>query len=228
MPIASGLNILDHWIARPIREEHLFGNLSLPALQNLQAITSTAIYPKSAILFLAGQQPRGVFVLRGGKAKLSNALKNKSINSRTSEAGDVLGLSATIANRPYEVTAEMVEPGQANFIARRPLLQFLSEHGQVALRVAEQLCHNYYTMYEEIALQRSPAEKFARLLLEWSEKTEQIKMTINRQEIAAILGTTPATVTRLFSEFKKKRILQLKGTALTICNRPALQKIVQT
>ena len=59
-----------------------------------------------------------------------------------SEAGDVLGLNATISNRPYEVTAEMMEPGQANFIARDALLQFVREYGEVALRVAEQLSRN--------------------------------------------------------------------------------------
>ena len=55
-----------------------------------------------------------------------------------------MGLNATISNRPYEVTAEMMEPGQANFIARDALLKFLREYGEVALRVAEQLSRNYY------------------------------------------------------------------------------------
>ena len=64
------------------------------------------------------------------------------LNMTFSEAGDVLGLNATISNRPYEVTAEMMEPGQANFIARDALLQFVREYGEVALRVAEQLSRN--------------------------------------------------------------------------------------
>lgn len=42
-------------------------------------------------------------------------------------------------NRPYEVTAEMVERGQANFIARDAFLQCLREYGEVAVRVAGQL-----------------------------------------------------------------------------------------
>ncbi len=63
----------------------------------------------------------------------------------------------------------MTAPGQANFIARDALLQFLREYGDVALRVAEQLSHNYYAAYEEIlqtlGLTSSPSEKFAKLLL---------------------------------------------------------------
>jgi CRP/FNR family transcriptional regulator, cyclic AMP receptor protein len=109
-----------------------------------------------------------------------------------------LGLNATISNRPYEVTAEMMEPGQANFIARDALLQFLREYGEVALRVAEQLSRNYYTAYEEIrtlGLTSSPAEKFAKLLLSWSpdwgnaNEPAHVKMTLTHEEIAEMLGT---------------------------------------
>jgi len=144
-----GLNILDDCVTCPVREEHLFCNLPLPAVQKLNDMKSTAIYPKSAVLFIEGQRPRGVFVLCTGKVKLStSSSEGKTIITKISEPGDVLGLNATISNHPYEVTAEMIEPGQANFIPRDSLLQFLREHGEVALRIAEQLSRNYYVAYE--------------------------------------------------------------------------------
>ena len=231
-----GLNIIDNCLICPVREEHLFCNLSLPAVQRLNEIKSTAVYPKSAMLFIEGQQPRGVFVLCAGKAKLStSSSEGKTIITKISEAGDILGLNATISNRPYEVTAEMMEPGQANFIARDSLLQFLREHGEVALRVAEQLSLNYYTAYDEIrtlGLTNSPSEKFAKLLLSWSpakgnpNQPAQLKMTLTHEEIAEMIGTTRETVSRLFSDFKKKQVLQIKGSTLIIRDRPALEKML--
>jgi CRP/FNR family transcriptional regulator len=234
-----GLNILDNCLTCPVREEHLFCNLSVHAGQRLNEIKSTAVYPKGAMLFIEGQQPRGVFLLCAGKAKLSTSSREgKTIITKLSESGDVLGLNAVISNRPYEVTAEMMEPGQANFIPRESLLQFLKDHGEVALRVAEQLSRNYYTAYEEIrtlGLATSPSEKFAKLLLSWTPKSansdgngSQVKLTLTHEEIAEIIGTTRETVSRLFSEFKKKQLLQLKGSTLVIRNRPALEKIVQS
>ncbi len=233
-----GLNILDNCLVCPVREEHLFCNLPLPAVQRLNEIKSTAIYPKSAMLFIEGQQPRGVFVLCTGKAKLSTcSSEGKTVITKISTAGDVLGLNATISNRPYEVTAEMIEAGQANFIARDALLQFLREYGEVALRVAEQLSSNYYTAYEEIrtlGLTTSPSEKFAKLLLSWAAEappgngTQQLRLTFTHEEIAEMIGTTRETVSRLFSEFKKKQLLQVKGAMLTIRNKPALEKMVHS
>ena len=231
-----GLDILDNCLACPVREEHLFCNLSPPALQKLNEIKSTAVYPKGAVLFIEGQQPRGVFVLCAGKAKLSTSSgEGKTLITKISDAGDVLGLNATISNHPYEVSAEMIEPGQANFIPRDALLRFLADHGEVALRVAQQLSSNYYTAYEEIrmlGLTSSPGEKFAKLLLSWYPEKQQgngqaqIKLTLTHEEIAEMIGTTRETVSRLFSEFKKKQLLQVKGSTLILHNKPALEKIV--
>ena len=98
----------------------------------------------------------------------------------------------------------------------------------MALRVAEQLSRNYYTAYEEIrtlGLASSPSEKFAKLLLSWSSKTTQsdgstqVRLTLTHEEIAEIIGTTRETVSRLFSDFKKRQLLQLKGSTLLIRNR---------
>jgi CRP/FNR family transcriptional regulator len=231
------LTILDNCVTCPVREEHLFCNLPGPALQKLNEIKSTAVYPKAAMLFIEGQQPRGVFVLCIGKVKLSTSSKEgKTIITKVAEPGDVLGLNATVSNRPCEVTAEMVEPGQANFIARDAFLQFLREHGEVAVRVAEQLSQNYYTAYEEIrtlGLTSSPSEKFAKLLLSWADSKNatngsQVKLTLTHEEIAEMIGTTRETVSRLFSEFKKKQLLQVKGATLMIRNKEALQRMLQS
>ena len=230
-----GLKVLDNCISCPVREEHLFCNLSPSAIQKLNDIKSTAVYPKSAMLFIEGQQPRGVFVLCTGRAKLStSSSEGKTIITKISEAGDVLGLNATVSNHPYEVTAEMIEPGQANFVPRDSLLQFMREYGDVAVRVAEQLSRNYYTAFEEIrtlGLAKTPAEKFAKLLLSWDPGKPaanggfQITLTLTHEEIAEMIGSTRETVSRLFSDFKKKELLQVKGSTVVVRNKSALEKI---
>jgi CRP/FNR family cyclic AMP-dependent transcriptional regulator len=119
-----GLTILDDCLTCPVREEQLFCNLPHAAVKELNEIKSTATYPKSAVLFIEGQQPRGVFVLCAGKAKLSTtSSEGKTLITKISQSGDVLGLNAAISNHPYEVTAEMIEPGQANFISRDALMR---------------------------------------------------------------------------------------------------------
>jgi len=229
-----GLNILDNCMTCPVRGQHLFCNLPSSAAEKLNDITSSAVYPRNAILFIEGQQARGVFVLCTGRAKLSIASREgKSIITKLCEHGDVLGLSATIYNCPYEVTAEMIEPGQANFITSDALLTFLHDYGEVALRIAQQLSRNYYSAHEEIrtlGLTPSPAQRFAKLLLAWSVEwaanssdSGLLRLTLTHEEIGEMIGTTRETVTRLFADFRRKQLIDSKGSTVVIRNQPALE-----
>ncbi len=229
-----GLEIIESCIACPHREERLFCNLPAPATQRLSAITAAATYPKGATLFVEGQAPRGVFILCSGKVKLStSSADGKTLILRISDPGEVLGLPATITGKPYELSADVVEPCQANFITRNDFLAFLREFGEAALRVAQQLGETYHAAIGEmrtIGLSHSAGEKLARFLLEWStghpeEKGQtRLKLTLTHEEIAQMIGTSRETVTRLFADFKRKQLLQVKGSTLIIQNKAGLEE----
>src|SRR5438445_3976324 len=164
-----GLEIIESCLSCPHREDQLFCNLPPLAVQKLAAITSAAAYPKGATLFVEGQSARGVFILCSGKVKLStSSADGKSLILRISEPGEVLGLPATVTGKPYELTADVIEPTQANFISRADFLLFLREHGEAALRVAQQLGETYHLAIAEmrtIGVSRSAVEKLARVRL---------------------------------------------------------------
>jgi len=69
--------------------------------------------------------------------------------------------------------------------------------------------------------------------LEWSNTAAngdplQVKVTLTHEEIGEMIGTTRETVTRLFSEFKRRQLLQLTGATLVIRNKAALEKMVNS
>src|ERR1700688_2194838 len=232
-----GLEIIESCLSCPHREDRLFCNLPPPPVQRLAAITSAAAYPKGATLFVEGQSPRGVFVLCSGKVKLStSSADGRSLILRISEPGEVLGLPATVTGKPYELTADVIEPTQANFISRPDLLNFLREHGEAALRVAQQLGETYHSAIAEmrtIGLSHSAGEKLARFLLDLSAEHEgkgevKFKLTLTHEEIAQMIGSSRETVTRAFADFKKKQLLQVKGSTLIITNKAGLESVVSS
>jgi len=122
-----------------------------------------------------------------------------------------------------------------NFVSRQDFLNFLCEHGEVALRVAQQLGETYHAAVAEmrtIGLSRSAAEKLAHFILDWTEKhgseKESFKstLTLTHEEIAEVIGTSRETVTRIFSDFKKKKLLAVNGATLTVKDKPELERIV--
>lgn len=231
-----GLEIIENCLACPHREERLFCNLPESAVKTLSAITSSASYPKGATLFVEGQPARGVFILCNGRVKLSTSSSDgKTLILRISEPGDVLGLPATVTGTCYELTADVIEPAQANFIPRNEFLNFLKGNGEAALRVAQQLGETYHTAVSEmrtIGLSHSAGEKLARFLLEWAANYPQdkgqirIKLTLTHEEIAQMIGTSRETVTRLLADFRRKQHLQVLGSTLVIKNKTALESII--
>jgi len=222
----------------PHHEERLFCNLPPAALEGLSAITSAAAYPKGATLFVEGQSPRGVFILCTGRVKLStSSADGRTLILRIAEPGEALGLPATVTGKPYELTADVIEPTQANFISREDFLRFLREHGEAALRVAQQLGETYHSAISEmrtIGLSHSAGEKLARFLLDLvadhgqENRDIRLTLTLTHEEIAQMIGASRETVTRLFADFKRKELLQVKGSTLIITNKAGLESVVSS
>ncbi len=236
-PSPYGLEVIESCLTCQLKKDRLFCDLSHGALARLDSISSRATYPKGAVLFVEGQEPRGAFIICNGRVKLTaNSADGRSLILRIADPGEVVGLPATISGRPYELTAEALEPIEANFIPRNEFLQFLREHGEAALRTAEMLCHIYHATHQEIkylGLTGSAAEKLARFLLDRSSSEGQnggairLTLTLTHQEIAEMIGASRETVTRLFASFKKQQLVEVHGSALTIKNRDGLEKLVE-
>src|SRR5271169_221241 len=231
-----GLEIIESCLSCPHREDRLFCNLPPAGVERLATITSASTYPKGATLFVEGQSARGVFILCSGRVKLStSSADGRSLILRISEPGEVLGLPATVTGKPYELTADVIQPTQANFISRADFLLFLREHGEAALRVAQQLGETYHSAIMEmrtIGLSHSAGEKLARFLLELSADQDgkkgdvRVTLTLTHEEIAQMIGASRETVTRLFSDFKKRQLLEIKGSTLIIKNKAGLEGVL--
>lgn len=224
-------------VACETRGERLFCNMTDEAVKTLDAIKFTTIYPKGSLLFVEGESPRGVFLLCKGRVKLTTSSKSgKTLILKISEPGELLGLSSAILGTPYEVSAETIEPAQVNFIKREDFIAFLNANTEACLHTAEQLSSKYQTAQKEIrslGLSHSTGEKLAKLLLDWinsggdvTPKGVRLKVLLTHEEIAQILGTTRETVTRLLSDWKRRKIIEIRGSTVMISDKRALEKMV--
>ena len=220
-----------------VRADRLFCNMSISAVEALDSVKFTGLYPKGSLLFVEGEEPRGIFILCSGRAKLTtSSTEGKTLIVKIAEAGEVLGASATILGKPYEVSAETIEPSQLNFVKRDDFLKYLNTHSEACLHTAQQLSEKYHSAQREIrslGLSQTTSEKLARLLLDWcnrggeqTTKGIRLKVLLTHEEIAQMIGTTRETVTRLLSDFKKKKIIDVKGSSLFVLSRPQLEHLV--
>ena len=218
------------------RSDDYFCALSRESLAAFHQVKHAAVFPEGAIIFIEGQTPSGVFMLCQGQVKLSTTSRDgKTFILRISKPGEVLGLHAVVTGLPYEVTVQTMQPSRLNFVHREDFLRFLKTHGDACLHAARQMsreCRDAYEVVRSIGLSHSVSTRLAKFLLESAAEGTvtdgalRVKLVLTHEDIAQLTGSTRETITRILSEFRKRDIVELKGSTLIIHDKPALERLV--
>ena len=229
--------IIEDCMCCKVRKNQWFCGLSPEGLKMLDAASHPSAYPDGALLFVEGQQARGVYVLCNGRAKLSTTSREgKVLILGIAGSGEVLGLSAALSGGTYELTAETSGPCQINFVERHALLTAIEKNPEFGLHTSLALSRQIqraHRDFHDLVLSRSSAGKLARLLLSWSQRREKpttgievrVPATLPHEEMAQMIGSSRETVTRLLGDLKKRELIELDGSTLVIRDRSALEAL---
>jgi CRP/FNR family transcriptional regulator, cyclic AMP receptor protein len=219
-----------------LRSEDFLCALSPESLGAFNHIKHGVVFPEGAVIFVEGETPRGVFMLCQGQAKLSTTSRDgKTFILRIAKPGEVLGLHSVVTDKPYDATVETMQPCQLNFVNREDFLRFLKEHGDACLQAAQQIsreCLDAYEVVRSIGMSHSVSRRVAKFLLasatdgQVKKGVVRVKLVLTHEEIAQIMGASRESISRILSEFRKKEIVELKRSTLTIHNKPALERLV--
>jgi CRP/FNR family transcriptional regulator, cyclic AMP receptor protein len=217
------------------RSLRMFCNLTPAALKDYDAIGVMMSHARGAQLFSEGDTARNVFVICYGQVKISSTSRDgKTMILKIAAPGDVMGLSAVLANVAHEVTAEAIEPCQVKTIRKQEFVDFLGRHGIASMHAAQSMSSEYLTVFQDakrLALSGSAAGRLARLLLDWGRaaadgRTEiKFTMALTHEEVANMAGTSRETVTRLLNQFRRDQWISIKGTSLTIVKPEQLERL---
>ncbi len=71
MPTPYGIEIIENCLTCKLRADRMFCDLPAETLAAFDAITYANLHPHGAVLFVEGQEPRGIYVVCSGRVKLS-------------------------------------------------------------------------------------------------------------------------------------------------------------
>lgn len=220
----------------PARGKHMFCGMEDAALQKFDSIGTPVQFSSGAVIFREGDNCGSVHVLCSGRVKLSaTSREGRTLILKIARAGEVLGLSAALANQPYEVTAETVEPVRLKTIRRQALLDFLDRNPDASMRAARTVAQEYKSAFSEVrrlALPATASGRVAGLLLEWTREQSpagtpkgRCMVTLTHEEIASMTATTRETVTRVLGQLKRDQLIQIRGAALTVLQPQELERM---
>jgi len=218
------------------RAERLFCDLPDEAIERFDEIAMQISYPSRSIVFEEGQRAAGIFVVCSGQIKLAATSRDgRTMILKIAVPGDVLGLSATLNDQPYEVTAETLEPCQIRSVRRRDFLEFLSHYGDVSRHAAQVIAREYHEVFldaRRLALSGSAAGRLAQLLLDWARTNScgkpelRFTMALTHEELANMAGTSRETVTRLLNQFERDDLIARKGASIVILRPADMERMV--
>jgi len=234
--ITGALEHVEQDLNDALRSIHIFRNFSPALREKLFSVSFPATHGKGHMLFAEGQPARGVFLIEQGRVKLAvESADGKSLILHTALPGEIVGLPATISGRRYETTAETMETTQVHFVPRNPFLHWLQSSGEAGLRIAEILSEIYHASFRELrylGLSTSAQARLARFLLAKASNHDsngappsRIRMT--HQQIAAVIGLSRETVTRLLAVFKRKGLVTVHNAELLVVNSAGLRQLLR-
>jgi len=220
-----------------LRKPGWFCDLSPHAMAEYDALGANLMLPEGGILFAEGQLPRSVSVICEGRVKLTKSSRGgKTLLVKIATAGDVLGLSAALSRTSYEVTAQAMGRTSVRIFPQQAFLSFIQRHAEGSFRAAESLSNEYRSLLSDayrLALSKSIAGRVAHLLLQLVVEGDDplhaqpgIHMALRHEELAAMLGSSRETVTRVLGDFKRKGIIATQGTRMTVLRKEALEQLL--
>jgi len=133
------------------RPDRIFCDMEPDTLGEFDGMKSSQIFPRGTVLFREGQSARGIYLIVEGRVRLTVCSESgRRMVLRTASSGEILGLSAALAGRLYEITAEAIENVEVAEIRRKDLLHFLHEHCDICLQVVNLLSEDLHDAYERV------------------------------------------------------------------------------
>ena len=223
-------------IENPLRVTVEYQQSDLPSL--LQAIRSShignlnSLHSRGQVLFAEGEQARGIYILRTGRAAVSiTSSEGRVVTLRIATSGDVVGLNSVLRNCSYETTVKTLEQCRTDFIPRGELIELIQQSHAAAQAILNILSRELTQLTDRaklLLLPQTVCGRLARLLLEWSNDTSQtvrIDRVFTYEEIAQMICSSRETVTRLLGKLARQQVIRITSDSILVCDRPALEKL---
>jgi CRP/FNR family transcriptional regulator, dissimilatory nitrate respiration regulator len=183
---------------------------------------------KRDYLFLEGEKGEAVYVLASGSIQLvKTSADGREIVVKTVEPGETFAEIVLFEQDTYPVSAIALKKSVVYRLPKRDLLRFIGEDAGFRNDFIGTLCRRLRYMADRIlALTTQDVEqRFFSFLEEQYGRKEEYTLNMARKDIAAAVGTTPETLSRLLLRLKKAKKIALKGKQLRVAPKGKISNI---
>ena len=183
-------------------------------------------YDAGAYLFMEGDPADHLHLVTAGRVKMiKHSLEGHETILAMFDAGQIIGEVGVLTGGTYPATAQAMEPTKTLSLPRQHYVELIQAQPSLSWSLIEELGRRLQSAHERI---RSLAvekveQRIARILLrlaaaagEKQEHSVLITVSLTRQEIADMAGTTVETAIRVMSKLRRLGLVDSQGGLIRI------------
>ncbi|MFC1468099.1 Crp/Fnr family transcriptional regulator [Verrucomicrobiota bacterium] len=207
-------DIINHHLAAA----SLFKGLSSESREKLASLCYGEKIAKKDLLFFEGERGSAFFQLVSGRIQLHKTNEDgKETVIRLIRPGDIFAEVILFEQDVYPVTAVAIENSEVIRLPKRDTLALLNEEHFRNEFIADLLQkQRYLTQQIQRLATYDIEERFFLFLRDHYGKTHTVKSGLSKKDIAAAIGATPESLSRLILRLQKREVLDWKGKEIKI------------
>ena len=218
-----------------VRQFNSLKSLTKNELVRISGCKTSKIIKKGEVLFDEGEHLNGVFCIKDGICKISKMSDNgKDQIVHLVKKGDLLGERSLINDDVSNLKATAINDMEVCFIPKEEIIRDLEKNPTFTLDVLKNMAlslKNADNVIVDMA-QKTVKQRLAATLLFLDsnfrkKENNAIDIHLSREDIANIIGTATESAIRLLSEFKKQKLISLKGKDIFVLNALELKQVSQ-
>lgn len=215
-----------------LKRTPLFQELDNATLSLLAMQAVPRNYRKGEVLFLAGEEARGLFVIVNGSVRaFRESLDGREQVIHVERAGTTVAEVPVFDDGPYPSTVVAEEDTETLFLDKRDVRQLCLQHPEIplaAIRVLAARLRRCAELVEALSL-KEVGQRVARFLVSEARRHGQLTddgvtltLTHTNQQIAARVGSVREVISRALSRLQHDGLIVLVDRKLTIPDIEAL------
>jgi len=218
-----------------LNKSTFFSSVSEATKKEISQLFMEDKFQKDDYIYFEGDGPEWFHIVQEGRVKLiKHSDSGKDVILQVYVPGDMFGETSLFDRQPYAASAQAMEPSTILKLPRKDFFLFFSRHPFVAtemiMELGRQLREAHATI-KSLAVDRVE-QRLASILLRLADKLGTpknsgilINLSLTRQDLADMAGTTVETTIRVMSRFTKTKILKPVSGKIFLVSPKTLRKI---
>jgi len=212
---------------------NVFSNLTIEDLDKINFNKSCHFYKKGEIIYNQGNYLHGFYCLESGIIKIYKiGPKGRKQIIKLAKKGDIIGYRSVLSKEKACSTAEVLEDVVLCQISSDVLFELINSNPKFSVGMMKLACEELGEANTYIAnlSQKSVRERTAELILKLKkdfgvDNNGFIKISLNREDMAEIVGTATESFIRTLTNLKNEKIIESKGKKIKVLNDKLLKHI---